>query len=434
MSDQTPAQRNARYQREYRARNAATYGLQRAMARITEGKVPQRATMERYGITPEQVNRVRTENGMETVDFGLFPVTCRKPECVQVKPNAADRKAPEPEAVPAPSTALLRKRKRSSAKGMKLDEIVGKISALKGETKLDKTGQPVRKAGVVQKIEDSTVKQMRDKFGLIARTIGCATEDDDIVACLRDTDKAVAKMRDRWPKDVSFKTAAGNIVSLSKYIPGFGEALGAAPLKVYRDLMMGNIKSSTEEAVARTETRTVTPIGKIRTAVRAVANKYGKTSPEAIATNLQTNLDGLRDNISGVAIVKTPRDAEFRDIKNYYVPSTKRLYVSKFKTSKEFPPYDFTLNDTIANTIAKSLKDNPREYLVAKTGVGRLVKKAFEEVGLPGVGVNEIRHSQITDLLKKKQGEAHVNHVARLFKHSPTMTLRYVRGENPNDA
>ena len=195
MSAETPTQRNARYQREYRARNAATYGLQRAMARITEGKVPQRATMERYGITPEQVNRVRTENGMETVDFGLFPVTCRKPECVQVKPNAADRKAPEPEDVPAPSTALLRKRKRSSSKGMKLDEIVSKVAKIIGRDKVNKYGKVIKKGGVVQKIQDNTVTQMSQNFDLIARTIGCAGKGDDIVACLRDTDKAVPKMR-----------------------------------------------------------------------------------------------------------------------------------------------------------------------------------------------------------------------------------------------
>ena len=196
---------------------------------------------------------------------------------------------------------------------------------------------------------------------------------------------------------------------------------------------MNAIRSSEEEAVARTETKTVTPLKKIHKAVKDVAKKFGETSKEAIATALQAKLDGLRDNISGVAIVKSPRDAEFQGIRNFYVPRTKRLYISKFKTSQDYPPYDFTLNGPIASAIAKSLKENPREYLVAQKDVGRFVKTVFEKVGLPGVGVNEIRHSQITDLLKNKQGEAHVNRVARMFKHSPTMTLRYVRGEDPDD-
>ena len=91
------------------------------------------------------------------------------------------------------------------------------------------------------------------------------------------------------------------------------------------------------------------------------------------------------------------------------------------------------MNESVAKAINRSLKEKPREYLIAKTGVGRMVKKAFDKVGLPGIGVNEIRHSQITELVKKNPGEANVKRVAAQFKHSPIMTLRYFRGEAPSD-
>jgi len=63
------------------------------------------------------------------------------------------------------------------------------------------------------------------------------------------------------------------------------------------------------------------------------------------------------------------------------------------------------------------------------------VKEAFASVGLKGVGVNEIRHSQITDLIKGNPSEANVKRVSLMMKHSPTMTLRYYRGKTiPDDA
>ena len=429
---ETTAQRNARYQREFRQRNGDQIERQRAMARIVAGKVPQKKTLEKYGISPEEVNRSRRENGFEPVDFGMFHVTCRKDDCVQVPAEAPAPQTPEPEEVPVSSPAL-RNKARAGDKVTKLGDVRTRISMLEGEPKLDKNGEVVRKNGVIQNIEGSTVKQMRDKIDLIARTIGCAGASDDLVECLKDTDKAIAKMRERWPKDVSFKTAVGNIVSIAKYIPGFRQALGAAPLKKYRDLMLGAIKTSTDEATARTETKSVVPIKSIRAKAKEVAKKFGEASLEAIATNLQSNLVGLRDNLSGVSIAKSARDAKSRGLVNYYVPRTKSLVITKFKTSKDHEPYRFTLNESIAKAIAKSLKENPREYLIAKTGVGKMVKKAFEKVGFDGVGVNEVRHSQITDLLKKNPSEANVKRVAEQFKHSPMMTLRYYRGEDPND-
>ena len=304
---ETRAERNARYQREFRSRNGGALERQRAMVRIVAGKVPRKGTLEKYGISPEEVNRVRRENGFEPVDYGMFHVTCRKDDCVQVPVEP-----PEPEEVPMPSPALRNKGRASGGKEMKLADILGKISELKGEPKLDKNGEVMRKGNVIQKIEDGTVKQMRDKFGLISRTIGCAGEEDDIISCLRDTKTAIGKMRGRWPRDVSFKTAVGNIVSVAKYVPGFREGLGKAPLKVYRDLMLGAIQSSTEEAIARTESKTVPPIKAIRAKVKDVAKKYGDASLEAIATNLQANLIGLRDNLSGVIVATSARDARAR--------------------------------------------------------------------------------------------------------------------------
>ena len=193
--------------------------------------------------------------------------------------------------------------------------------------------------------------------------------------------------------------------------------------------MLDNIKASERDAIERTETVSVEPIDGIRAKVSDVKRKFGDTSPHYLAAYLQTFLTGLRDNLSGVEIVDSISEARKKGVDNYYVPKSRRLHIGKFKTSNEHPPYDFTLTPAIAKKIDQSLKDKPRQYLIRKTGVGARVKEAFGAVGLPGIGVNEIRHAQITELLDGNPGEANVRRVAKKFKHSPAMTLRYYRSK-----
>ena len=124
---ETQAQRNARHQREFRARNAEGIARQRAMKRIAGGQTPRMETLAKYGIDPEDVNKIRRENGMEPIDFSLLPVTCRKPEkCVQVPREAPEIKAPDAKDVPRPSERLISSKKGGSGKGVTIASLVEK--------------------------------------------------------------------------------------------------------------------------------------------------------------------------------------------------------------------------------------------------------------------------------------------------------------------
>jgi hypothetical protein len=96
-------------------------------------------------------------------------------------------------------------------------------------------------------------------------------------------------------------------------------------------------------------------------------------------------------------------------------------------------PYKFTLSKESADLIKSSLRqEKPREFLFGKKRAGQIVHGAFKAVGLNGIGVNTLRHSQITNLLKPENGgpgATNVNRIAKQFRHSGQLTLRYVAGE-----
>jgi len=451
---ETTAQRNARYQREFRARHGEVVARQRVTKRIAMGGVPRGPTLAKYNLTPDAVNAIRKEHDLPPLDLSKFPTICRKPEtCVQVpveKPRAptasksttatqtkstrsiatqteTPTETPSETPTETPPTSSGPSPKKNPGKGMTIATLADKIKGLVGEPRLKPNGDVARKDGKVLTLSEKTVDDYVSKLDFIARLIACSG-DKDFAGCLRDYKSVIPKLRANWSNVNSLKAQFNVIVAAAKYIPEFKEGLGDA-FDVYRGDMMIELKKSEKKTVEDTDTKTVTAIKTIRDKAKVVAKKFGDSSIEALATHLQSHLIGLRDNLSGVRVVKSAAEAKRGGIPNYYVPRSKKLVITKFKTSNHFPAYDLKIADSIAKRIATSLKENPRDFLIREKGVGDYVKRTFAKVGLDGIGVNEIRHSQISSMLRANPGAAAVARVASQFKHSPEMTLKYYRGE-----
>ena len=441
--------RNAAYQRVYRQRigeeGRRVEAKQQAINRIRAGLVPQAATMERFGITPEEVNRIRAAMNLGPAVFTnrrgrrilhledppSAPAAAPRPPAAPSAPVAP----PRPPAAPSAPVAAPRPPAAPSAPAITLRELLDKIGALRGSAQLAPNGAPARtKAGQAKKLTDNTVKQMGEGIKLLAATTGCG-EAEDFGACLRDAGEVLRKVRARYPLENSFKKALGSLVSAAKYVPEFGAALGEAR-EVYRQAMIGSIRAAEEQAIQATETASVPAIDEIRGRIPAIAQRFGETSLEHIAARLQAlEAIGIRDDLGGVKVVSSEVQARAGGVKNFFVPRTGKLVIADYKTSTiHNRPYEFKLTEGLAGIIRRSLAEKRREYLIGKGSAGRVLKRAFEGAGLPGIGVNTLRHSLITDLLREGgAGAANIRRVAHMFRHSPEMTTRYVRGETPPD-
>jgi site-specific recombinase XerD len=105
-----------------------------------------------------------------------------------------------------------------------------------------------------------------------------------------------------------------------------------------------------------------------------------------------------------------------------------RLVINKFKTSYMFPPYDVKLKPGTATLVREFIAKQPRKYLVGKVSLSKILKRAFNAVGLDDVdSVMDIRHSMLTHMLNGNASLAHVTRVAKKFKHDVKTALAYVR-------
>jgi hypothetical protein len=364
---------------KYYAANRETLLKQRVLRRAGAGSAPQRRSLQRHAIADEEIVAIRSEA----------------------------KKASPRDSIPSPS----------------------QIEALGGKApKLDKDGKALAKGGV---LTASSAQAYARKFSQLARIL----EAQDDPAAWRKHAHNIERLRALYPRPNTFKGYPSVIVTIAKYFPAFGKALGEEALKAYRDAMMVGIADG--EAVGRAATedksKTVPNIDSLRALVPAIAEHFGAGGEEHLAALLQTTVVGLRDNLGDVRIEKEGGRGEGTSPPNVYNPKTGRLLIRRFKTSPLYQPYDYILPGDVRKTIAASLETRPRDYLVTHTPhtLSLVLKRAFKAVGQPGVTVMTIRHSMESDMLRPDAGGATgaglIERVAAQFKHSAAMATMYVR-------
>eukprot|EP00873_Tetraselmis_striata_P006677 jgi/Tetstr1/426941/TSEL_017154.t1 len=310
-------------------RNADRHNKKRYCKRIATGAVSrmQLYTLEKYNMTPDDFNRIRTDNGLAPVPspHDAAPPCTRDradppPPAEEPEPPAEEPEPPAEEPEP------------NRGRDMTLEEIIAKIEALTGRRQINAHGS---------RYTNSSTK--RDYFN--------------------------------------------RIYSPSKYIPEYKAAIGEEALAKYHARMLVHAKKVGEETTQRTVTGTVLDISVIKSRVPAVKEKFGAASAECIAALLQTNLWGLRAELGTVKVIN--RESQARTYPNYYLRPEGKLVVRKFKTMQQFPdkPYTFPLNESLKRQVEASLVARPRAYLLMGKSVdntGAILKKGL------GVAVNDI--------------------------------------------
>eukprot|EP00873_Tetraselmis_striata_P027981 jgi/Tetstr1/448245/TSEL_035533.t1 len=146
----------AQYQRDRRSRPGVrdTESRRRALDRIAADHVPRAATLAKWGISAEDVNRIRAQKDLPPLDFGNEP-----PE--------AQVHLPEP---------------RSGSGSQTVQDILAKVDAIRGKQMIGRNGKPAKKPdGSPKIISDSSVDQykrgVRAIAEIAAETLGQEAHD-----------------------------------------------------------------------------------------------------------------------------------------------------------------------------------------------------------------------------------------------------------------
>eukprot|EP00873_Tetraselmis_striata_P018093 jgi/Tetstr1/438357/TSEL_026924.t1 len=402
-------------------RNADRHNKKRYCKRIATGAVSrmQLYTLEKYNMTPDDFNRIRTENGLAPVPSphdAAPPCTRDRADRASPSPPAEE---PEDRAEPSPPAA---EAEPNCGRDMTLEEIIAKIEALTGRRQVNAHGVTTAKT-----LSQTTINNYITTMRCVVKVV-MKCSPNDLVKCLREGDKVVRAIESRYTNSSTKRDYFNRIYSPNKYIPEYKAAIGEDALAKYHARMLVHARKVGEETTQRAVTGTVLDISVIKLRVPAVKEKFGAASAEYIAALLQTNLWGLRAELGTVKVIN--RESQSRTYPNYYLSPEGKLVVRKFKTMQQFPdkPYTFPLNESVKRQVEASLAARPRGYLLKQTSVdntGAILKKGL------GVAVNDIRHSRISDMLKTEDPNnyslAKVQRVADCHRHSLATTLSYWR-------
>eukprot|EP00873_Tetraselmis_striata_P034702 jgi/Tetstr1/454966/TSEL_041827.t1 len=328
---------------------------------------------------------------------------------------------------PLPDPAKSKSQRIKSGKPITVEALANSALDAIGKPLLTVSGEPKRTpSGEVRTLSASTVSAWMAVLRLLVRQLD---GQDDVMKVFNDHERVIKHLEASSNTASSLSTRLHYITAISRYVPEFGRQLRAAALAAYRNRAAKARSTERDQEVDRTDDpdHAVRAFPEIAAAVPRIADKLGKHSLEHLAALLHTEITGLRDDLKGLPWYHKQEDVP-DGAKNYYVADTGRVYISKFKTSQFFPPYDVRVRPAVRQTIRESLAMKLRRYLLGKATVSRLIKRAFEAVDMPTVsGVTAIRHSRISHEMRKNPAPANMKKVAEKHKHDPRTSSNYYR-------
>jgi hypothetical protein len=401
--EESPRMKHRESQRRYYEGNKHNIQKYRFLRRAAEGAITKlrRAVLEKYGVTQEEVNAIREDNGLPPL-----------PVAVTYTPNPNPKPKPRPVEVEKPLPADVEK------------TVVEKILALEGTPQLDTDRKAKRNKKLLTK---GTVKNYATAFSsFVAPLLSESLNGNPMKA-----GDIIKHIEDEYSNVNTRKNKLNAIVALAKYIPEIRGAMGPV-LDELRDRMGDYIEQAKKEAVEKSGNETVEDMQSIRKRVEdEVKKNFGELSREYIAARLQTRLVGLRGELGTVQVFKNKRGGRFDKAKNAYNRATGKLKIENFKTKQDFDPYLFTLSNAQRELLERWFDKHP-EYThlfgTDPTPIGPILKRALN------LSVMPIRHSMVShELNKGDPSREHIEKVAKMFRHSPEMTTTYFRGSPPED-
>ena len=248
---------------------------------------------------------------------------------------------------------------------------------------------------------------------------------------LKDSKVVIKKVNEFSSKANIRKDLFSTILAIAKRSSKFHSYIGTKAIDEYTKAFKEELTKSKDDVVVKTASHEIPSMDSIRAALPKIKDRFGETSLTYITCLLQASIKGLRNDLGGVHV----RSTDGPDSGKWYNRRSGRIFISNFKTSRTFPPYNIVLDKAFRVAVNTYLDAKDSKYLVSKNedGPRQVVEKGFRAVGMK-VGVSTIRQSMISELLMlKPYNKVWENEVAAMFKHSPDTMRGYYRPTGSSD-
>ena len=463
----------ARYAAWYKEHGEAAK-LNKIYARIRAGSIPTNASMEKYGITIEDINRLRLEGKLPQIN-NQFQLSQERGLIKTGKGGTIKhvRANPLPEQVPEHVGPVPAARSYGVAR-------VGGAGAAGGAPKAKDHGKKFDLKELTECINEVmptlTYRKKREDVPYSKNTIKSAIKAPAAFYRQFKIDPKtpiIADLQANWDKGKNYKKQISevkgktgtsdavmkrkklvlNITAAAKHCPDFGETFEARAPDIlqsmrdsvgeYRDQQGKSAEDISDKVVAYDWTK-----------VMQLAKK-GQPKKSADWIDWQNYLlvqllagggeksPPRRDNYGNMRIVQTMKDVppkgDQHDLTDYYVRSNEQFVFRSMKTRNDYPGKQLVQNvpKQVVNAIEASLAAKPRDWMITtsdlKKPVGKVTSSRLREA--IGMSFNDARHSWISHWAKLKiRSNGDKRHMATLMHTSVDLLNLYIRyGEEVPD-
>ena len=462
----------ARYAAWYKEHGEAAK-LTKIYSRIRAGSIPTNASMEKYGITIEDINRLRIEGKLPQIN-NQFQLSQERGLIKTGKGGSVKhvRAQPLPEQVPEKVGPVQAARSYGVAR-------VGSAAA-GGAPKAKDTGKSFNLKELTECINEVmptlTHRKKREDIPYSKNTITSAIKAPAAFYRHFKIDPKtpiIADLQANWQKGKNYKKQISevqgktdtanavmkrkklvlNITAATKHCPDFGVAFEArAPdilqsmrdsVSEYRDKQDDATGEISDKVVAHDWTEVMQMAKKGQPKKSAPWPEWQSYLLVELLAGGGVKSPPRRDNYGQMKLVHSMKDVPAKtgphDLTDYYVRENEQFVFRSMKTRNDYPGKQLIQNvpGQVANAIEASIAAKPRDWMITtadlKKPVGKVTSSRLREA--IGMSFNDARHAYITWWIKQKiRSNGDKKAMAELMHTSVDLLNLYVRyGEEVPD-
>lgn len=381
---------NRSHQKKFYDSNKDDLLRNKVLRRVQTGSIPTKSSMEKYDITPEQVNDIRKQNGLEPHDFKCFPLRSKDPICL-------------PPPTPEPQEPSKRGRKVGSHKGISMEHVRFYYQKLVDDGTM----------------AQNSAKTYADQLERVLKELKGCEPQDDIVKCLKKSDQFLTLVNEKYTNANTKKAYLQAVLYAIDHYPSLKEKVSR---KAYHQAWVDSKKNAETYNIDRQVNQEVPKFSEI---IKKVYETYPEQSDARLMISLYNEIT-MRDDFGKVMVVN---DNSKATTPNFVNIKTGFIHMNDYhKTKEKYGPVKIKLSKKLIDLI-KSTRD-VGEMLFSRANMSQYIGQVLKKSGVVGSGaINLLRHSKISEELEgsKIRSSKKRNELADVMKHSPVTQISYLR-------
>jgi hypothetical protein len=415
----------------------------KVLRRIKDGNIPRRATMEKYAITLEQVNKARASSHLPPLDesyLSMIPVV--DIDRANVVLGMIDKENER--------LNNIRELERFGAQTMRevndrihdVQSTQDKIVSTSVDNNIEFDYSKLRLLDIIAyfdalvasgKLNFQTIYSYKSKWYNTFKLVG-AKVNSDLIPFINDYKTVISKLKEKYTNVSTYKGMVQGVFYLINNYPKLLQKINNEAVVAYtQEFQKAKTTAAAKQASKPADESLAVPhFDDIK---KRILEFYPKNSREHLLIELYDQALG-RDNYGDVLLIKDESEATEKDQDYLIFTKDPVIILRTFKTVERYGENKEKLKRNIYY-ILKAQGKKPGDLMISKDdgskfgingALSHFIASMLKKAGIDtkGGGINLLRKSKISQLLPNATLEDR-EIIARMAGHSPAMSTQYLR-------